>query len=155
MSLTAIVAMDPNRVIGRDGQLPWHLPEDLKTFKKLTTGNPIIMGRTTYESIGRPLPNRRNIVVSTTMSDAPNGTELAASPEAALELVDPELSAFVIGGSALYSAMLPMCDGVYISHVHDCYDGDAWFPEIDQWFVKDRVVEKHDSFDLVYYRKKA
>src|SRR5580765_2157287 len=102
MIISLIVAMSENGVIGRDGRLPWKLPADMARFKALTMGHPIIMGRNTYESIGRPLPGRRNIVLSSRPEFAPTGVEVVPSWEAALELVRGEDEVFVIGGAAVY-----------------------------------------------------
>ena len=154
MKLYAVVAMDPNRLIGAGGQLPWHLPEDLKVFKRITMGSPIIMGRTTYESIGRPLPGRRNIVVSRTWDQAPDGIDHAKSVDDALSLVADNEVAYVIGGTQLYAAMLPHCDGLYISHVHQAYEGDTHFPAFDEQFERDEVIEQFETFDLVSYKRK-
>ena len=152
--LYAVVAMDPNRLIGANGTLPWHLPEDLKIFKKITMGSPIIMGRTTYESIGRPLPGRRNIVVSRSWNEAPDGIEHASSVDDALKMVADAPTAYVIGGTQLYAAMLEQCDGLFVSHVHQSYEGDTYFPEFAHLFDRAETVESYETFDLVRYQKK-
>jgi len=150
-SLKAVVAMASNRVIGKDGQLPWHLPEDLKLFKKLTTGHPILMGRKTYESIGRPLPKRRNIVLSKTWK-APEGVDVEVIQDlddlAALGLGG---DVFLIGGAQVYAALLPRCDEVYLSYIHEPYEGDTYFPPFEDQFELAEVVEKFDEFELRRY----
>jgi dihydrofolate reductase len=144
----AVLAMDPNRVIGKDGGLPWHLPEDLKFFKKLTMGRPIIMGRSTFESIGRPLPGRRNIVLSRTLSqdDAPKGIEVVDSVEA-LSSLDLEGDNFVIGGAGVFSLLLPLCEEVVISHVFKEYPGDTFLPPFEDAFQPPQVIETFDDFE--------
>lgn len=128
--------MARNRVIGRDNALPWRLPADMKHFRELTTGHPVLMGRKTFESLGRPLPNRTNIVVSTDRHYAPPGCLVAHSLDEALALADahvppddPEI--FVIGGEKLYAQMLPRADRLYMTRVETDAEGDARFPEFD------------------------
>ncbi len=128
--LACIVAMSEDRVIGRRGQLPWHVPEDLKRFKALTMGHAIIMGRTTHESIGRPLPGRRNVVVSRTVR-ALAGCEVVDSLEAALASVKGDPLPFVIGGAQLYSAALPLVTTLFLTKLAQRVpDGDAHFPPL-------------------------
>ena len=131
MKVTLVVAHDRARAIGRDGDLPWRLRDDLKHFKRLTMGKPIVMGRTTFESIGRPLPGRRNIVLSRQPDYAPPGVEVVDSPAAAQALIDaPEL--MVIGGAQVYAVFLPQADCIWLSEVDAEIDGaDCWFPELD------------------------
>jgi dihydrofolate reductase len=138
--LELIVAMAANRVIGRGGQLPWHLPDDLKHFKQLTMGHPIIMGRRTCESIGKPLPGRRNIVISATLSAPPHpDVVLARSLDAAISLVGADVG-FIIGGAALYAAAIPRVQRIHVTELDDAIDGDVFFPCLDlsQW----RVIEE-------------
>ncbi len=142
-----IAAIAANGVIGRNGQLAWHLPDDLKHFKALTTGHPVLMGRKTYESIGRPLPNRRNIVVTTTLKQSPHpSVEIAPSLDAALALLNPTDRAFIIGGSALYAAALPLADTLHLTELDEPVEGDAKFPlfERSSWRV---FSESHHSRD--------
>jgi len=130
--LALIAAVGTNRVIGVDGHLPWRLPEDLKRFKALTLGHPVIMGRKTHESIGRPLPGRRNLVVSRQRGLTYAGCEVTSSLEEALALVhgtDP--LPFVIGGEALYAAALPRATRLFLTEVPMAPQGDAYFPELD------------------------
>lgn len=134
-----VVAASTNNVIGVAGELPWRLPEDLRRFKELTMGKPIVMGRRTYESIGRPLPGRRNIVVSRRADLRIDGCELVNSPEAALSLAraggSPEV--MIIGGAQLYKALLPQAMRIHMTRVHTIIEGDAFFPELppDEWQV--------------------
>jgi dihydrofolate reductase len=128
--LACIVAMSEDRVIGRRGQLPWHVPEDLKRFKALTMGHAIIMGRATHESIGRVLPGRRNVVVSRTVTSLP-GCEVYPSLEAALAGVQADPLPFVIGGAQLYAAALPVVTQLFVTKLAQRVpDGDAHFPEL-------------------------
>ena len=132
MSLSIIVAMTDDRVIGRDNKLPWHISEDLKRFKALTMGHPIIMGRKTYESIGKPLPGRHNIVISREPKRSYAGVTVVQSLDAALDAfaaVDTEL--FVIGGAKIYELALPIADRLYLTLIHSKFEGDTFFPEID------------------------
>lgn len=150
-TLKAIVAMASNRVIGKDGGLPWHLPDDLKWFKKLTTGHSIIMGRKTMESIGKALPKRRSIVVSESLDGAPDGYELAPSADAALELVKNEETAFVIGGAQLFETMLPQCEEVYLSLVFKPHEGDVLLPIFEDQFDMTRMLHRDEDFELRHY----
>lgn len=160
--LALIAAMSTNRVIGRDGDMPWHLPEDLAYFKKVTQGRAIIMGRRTWESLGRPLPKRRNIVV--TSHDAANfpGAEVAPSLAAALEMCQSDEIVFCIGGGQLYRAALPMADMLYLTEIQKDIAGDTFFPEVEasQWRVIDRQAQSQQDapvrFEFVtYVRKRA
>ena len=134
MRLSLIVAVAKNRVIGNKNEMPWHLPADFAYFKKITTGHPIIMGRKTFESIGRPLPGRRNIVVSRNPVFRADGVEVVASLELAINACHRE-DAFVIGGATLYAEALPRVDRVYLTEVDAAPDGDTLFPVLDknQW----------------------
>jgi len=130
-----IVAMARNRVIGKDGALPWRLPEDLKRFRSLTMGHPIVMGRKTYDSIGRALPGRRNVVISRQPDLAIEGVETATSLAAALEMTAGADKVFVIGGQQIYQAALPIADRIELTQIDKDFDGDVLFPQIDpaQW----------------------
>ena len=153
--LKAIVAMASNRVIGRDGQLPWHLPEDLKVFRRLTTGHPIVMGRKTYESIGKPLPKRRNIVISRTWK-APEDIDVEVIEDVgAIGSMGLEGDVFVIGGAQIYAALMPQCEEVYLSYVYEEHEGDTHFPEFESDFELAEVVEKFDAFELRRYVRKS
>jgi len=142
--------MASNRVIGKDGKLPWHLPEDFRWFKKLTMGHPIVMGRKTCESIGRPLPGRRNIVLSRQWEDAPEGFELVNSVRA-LEDLGLEEEAFLIGGAVLYEKLLPNCEEFYLSFIFEEYQGDAYFPAFEDQFELKEVLASYSEFELRRY----
>ena len=129
--LTIIVARARNGVIGRDNALPWHLPEDLRHFKRTTTGHAVLMGRRTHESIGRPLPGRRNLVVSRTPGYAPAGVEVFESLPQALQACATDEEVFVIGGAQLYDAALPLADRAIVTEIDIDVDGDARFPALD------------------------
>ena len=147
--LALIAAVAANGVIGRRGQLPWHLPDDLKRFKQLTLGHAIIMGRKTYESIGKPLPGRQNIVVSCTLESPPHpAIELVALLEDAVSLAGRSPSpSFVIGGAVLYAAALPSVDVMHMTELDDAVEGNAFFPQFDksQWRVTDEVRHERDE----------
>jgi dihydrofolate reductase len=135
--LSMIVATADNNIIGKDNDMPWHLPADLAYFKKVTLGKPIIMGRKTFESIGRPLPGRRNIVISRDENYQAEGIDSVTSVEQALALVDGSDGSqgaeeiMVIGGGAIYAHCLPKADRLYITHIKAAIDGDTKFPNYD------------------------
>ncbi len=155
MPLTIIVAMDAARGIGIQNRLPWHLPQDLAWFKRQTSGHPIIMGRKTYESIGRPLPNRRNIVISRNPQWQAAGVETVSSIEAALALIDPHDQhnpVFVIGGAQIYQAALPFTQRLLITEIAQEFDCDAFFPAIDPqiWQETARQPQPKAAFDYTF-----
>jgi len=131
MAVSIIAAIARNGVIGRGNGLPWHLPEDLKRFRQLTWGQAIVMGRKTYESIGRALPGRENIVVTRQAGFAAAGCRIEHSIESALESGDPR-HIFVIGGAALYAAALPLASLLYLTEIQADVEGDAFFPPYDR-----------------------
>lgn len=158
--LSLIAALAQNRVIGIENRLPWKLPEDLAHFKALTLGHPILMGRKTFESLGRPLPGRRNIVITRNADYQPAGCELATSIPAAIELCAEAEEIFFIGGAELYQQVLPLVDRLYLTEVQIEAQGDAWFPEFDRaWFAEisreSQISEKADvlRFDFVVYER--
>ena len=145
MTLSCIAALGENRVIGRGNRLPWHLPHDLRRFKAITMGHPMIMGRKTFDSIGRPLPGRRSIVLSRNPGWAAPGVETAPSLDAALERCTAEEEVFVIGGESLFRESLQRCDRLYLTLVHSTIEGDRFFPEID-WNEWEQIEdERHES----------
>ena len=150
MIISIIAAMDNNRLIGNNNQLPWHLPADFAHFKSVTMGKPIIMGRKTYESIGRPLPGRTNIVLSRNPDTSYEGVECVSSFEDAIALVPDAEEVVVIGGSAIYEMLLPKVNRLYITYVDGVFEGDAWFPDFDQsqWLEKEEVVRESDEKNL-------
>lgn len=130
MLISLIVAMAENRVIGRDNQMPWHLPADLRHFKSVTLGKPVIMGRKTFESIGRPLPGRRNLVISRNTEWQADGVETVNSLDAALALVNAHDEVMIIGGGQLYRDALPLAHRLYLTHIElNVDDADTWFPD--------------------------
>lgn len=145
--ISLIVAAAANNVIGLDGAMPWHLTEDLKRFKKLTMGKPIVMGRLTFESIGKALPGRRNIVITRQADYVADGCEVVASPTAALDATADAREVMVIGGGRIYQQFLPLADKVYLTRVHAEPEGDAFFPALDrhEWQVID--FEDHPAGD--------
>ncbi len=151
--LHAIAAMAANRVIGREGSLPWHLPEDLKSFKRRTLDHPIIMGRATFESLpgGKPLPRRRHIVLTRTLPPTP-GIEIIRRPED-LPNLGIRGDAFVIGGAAVFAAFLPFCHSVILSAIHQAHEGDTFMPEFEDTFTFDEVLEACPDFEVRLYRR--
>ncbi len=145
--LSFIVAMDRNRLIGNNNQLPWHLPADLSHFKQTTMGKPILMGRKTWESIGRPLPGRLNIVLTRTPGLEIDGVEVVHSLPQALALLEPAAELMVIGGSGIYQMLLDKVERIYLTQVDAEFEGDCWFPEIDmgQWQESEVVVHPADE----------
>jgi len=152
--IALIAGLTKNRIIGKDRSLPWHIPEDLRNFKRLTSGHTIIMGRKTYESIGRPLPNRNNIVVSRTM-EAADGIEVCSSFEAAMDKAgQKEGDTFIIGGTSMFAEGLTVADTLYLSWIKKDYEGDTYFPafDINDW----EMTEEKDFDDFVFtaYKRK-
>lgn len=141
--ISLIAAMANNRVIGKDNQMPWHLPADLGHFKAITLGKPVIMGRKTYESIGRPLPGRRNIVISRNGSYKAEGCETAVSLEDAMKLVDEVEELMIIGGGHLYSQAIPLAEKLYLTFIDLDVDGDTQFPQFDHLELTEVKREKH------------
>jgi dihydrofolate reductase len=159
-NLSIIVAVAENNAIGRDNRLLWHISEDLKYFRQITSGHTVIMGRKTFESIGKPLPNRRNIVVSRTLAPQ-SGITVAPSVTDALQLAATDTEAFVIGGGTIYRDTFPLAQKLYITRVHEPYRGDTFFPAIDaaEWQETSRTdfaggaQFPHAFSFLVYVRK--
>ena len=154
-SLTIIVATDANRGIGIENRLPWHLPEDLAHFKRATTGHPIVMGRKTFDSIGRPLPNRRNIVITRNAQWAHAGVESVPSVEAAAALTGADGGeAFIIGGAQIYREALPLAGRLIVTEIAKSFDCDAYFPALDMTQWKETARETHrssdDAFDYAF-----
>jgi dihydrofolate reductase len=158
--LTIIVATDAQRGIGINNTLPWKLPEDLAHFKRMTTGHPIIMGRKTFDSIGRPLPNRRNIVITRNAEWKHDGVEVVGSIESAIALLDGA-EGFVIGGAEIYKQSLQLADQLIITEIAHTFDCDAFFPELDAAEWQETAREEHTSdasglkYAFVTLRRKA
>ncbi|MEM1440725.1 MAG: dihydrofolate reductase [Verrucomicrobiota bacterium] len=152
--IRAVVAMASNRIIGKDGDLPWRLSEDLKWFKKMTVGHPVVMGRKTMESLRGPLPKRRNLVISRNATELPDGFELVGSCEEALERLEGEERISIIGGAQIYREMLPQCDEVLLSYVFHPYEGDTELLPFEADFEMQEVLYHDDDFELRRYVRK-
>jgi dihydrofolate reductase len=153
-----VAAVAANGVIGAAGKLPWRIPEDLRHFKSLTLGHPVIMGRKTWASLGRPLPGRENIVVTRAAGFEAPGAHVATSLDAALALCAGEPVAFVIGGGEIYAAALPLADGMVLTEIGRDFPGDARFPEFDRsrWRETQRKPQTGGDglpFDFVLYER--
>jgi dihydrofolate reductase len=152
--ISIIVAIAKNSAIGKDNQLLWHIPADLKRFKRITSGHQVIMGKLTYESLPfRPLPNRKNIVISDNPRDAFEGCTTVHSIEDAIELCNEHEESFIIGGGSVYRQFLPLCNKLYLTLVHKDFEADTFFPHLDlsQWHQIER--EDHgpdDTNDFSY-----
>lgn len=142
--LTIVVATDLNNGIGINNTLPWRLPEDLAHFKRTTSGHAILMGRKTFESIGRPLPNRRNIVITRNADWQHAGVETATSLQAAAALAG-DAPAFIIGGAQIYAEALPLVDRLIVTRIAGSFDCDAFFPAIDEQHWQETAREEHHS----------
>jgi len=152
MALRAIAAMSLNRVIGKEGKLPWHIPADFQWFKKTTSGHAVLMGRKTYESLGRPLPNRRNLVA--TRASLPHaGVEIVRD----LQAFDPATypcDVWVIGGAEIYRQMLGRCEELYLSMIPRIIEGDTFFPEFEDQFDLVETPLKQPEFEVRRYRRR-
>ena len=147
MIISIIAAMDRNRLIGNKNQLPWHLPADFAHFKSVTMGKPIIMGRKTFDSIGKPLPGRKNVVLSRNPDTCFEGVVCVSSFEEAVVAVSEAEEIMIIGGSTIYEMLLSRVDRLYLTYVDGEFEGDAWFPEVDdnQWLEKESVIRRADE----------
>ena len=159
MTVVLIAAVAANGVIGRDGSLPWHLPEDLAHFKRTTMGQPVIMGRVAFEDIldhlGEPLPGRTNIVLSRSDPDVPDSVRVRRSFPAALEAARdaPGDTIYVAGGASVYERALPDADRLVLTELHEAYDGDVRFPEWDRSVWVERSREPYNDFDIAVYER--
>lgn len=150
-----VVACARNRVIGKDNKLPWHFSEDLKHFKKLTLGSTVLMGRKTFESIGKPLPGRENFVVSRTVKHK-EGVRFFDSIGNAIGAASTEKT-FIIGGAEIYQTTLPYVDGIYLTRIDADYEGDAFYPEVPDEFeevVIEGLRSENPKIDMVFYERK-
>ncbi len=155
MKLAIIAAIANNRVIGREGKLPWHISEDLKRFKRLTTGHAVLMGRKTYESLGKPLANRRNVVVTSTPIA---GAECYNSITSALAALHNQETVFVIGGAQLYSHLFKKADFLYLTFVDRDVEGDVFFPDVLHSIEHEFTLvhrEEHEGFAFADYLRKS
>ncbi len=149
--VSIIVAMDRNRLIGGDGRLPWHLPADLRHFKQTTLGKPVVMGRKTYESIGKPLPDRTNIVVTRDDNYQAPGCITSSSLDQAIQAAGNVEELMIIGGADLYRQAFPRAERLYLTRIDAEFEGDTWFPDFDgnQWKVtaiSDHEVDDRNRF---------
>ncbi len=155
--IKVIVAISKNRVIGDSNKLIWHLPADLKRFKEVTTGHPIVMGRKTYQSIGRPLPNRRNIIITRDEEFEVEGCEVVNSIEEALLLTNSDC--FIIGGGEIYKQSLHLAEQVYMTIIDENFEGDTHFPELDRsWYVSKKEEfssdeKNHYNYSFIFYER--
>ncbi len=163
MQISIIAALTDNYVLGKDNKLIWHLPDDLKNFKRLTSGHPIIMGRKTFESLGKPLPNRTNIVITRNSDMHLTGCLVAHSLKEALQMAQNTGCevVFVIGGGEIYHQTLPLANVLYLTHVHTTLAGDAFFPQFapEEWekteSIHHPVDEKHAfSFEIATWKRR-
>lgn len=144
MKIVLIVAMANNRVIGHEGVMPWHLPEDLKRFKEITMGHPILMGRKTHEAIGRPLPGRQNLILSRDLDFRSPGCQVIHQPQEAMNS-DPDAKClFVIGGAEIYRLFLPYTHSIELTLIHRDFNGDTFFPALDpaEWLETNRSARR-------------
>ena len=147
----AIAAMAENRVIGNQNTIPWHLPEDFKWFKNTTMGASLLMGRKTFESIGRPLPGRQTIILSRSQFSIPNTVTVQTIDS--IEAVATSDTIWVAGGAEIYQLMLPKCSDLYITRVHQKPDGDTFFPKFEDSFTLDTVLESNTQFSVERWKK--
>ncbi len=153
--IVAIFAMASNRVIGKDGDIPWRLSEDWKLFKKTTLGHPIVMGRKTMESLPKRLPGRRSVVISRTLTEAPEGYDWVKTCDGAIDLLKNEKKIFIIGGAQIFAEMLPLCDEVLLSYVFHPFEGDTFLPEFEEGFEMTEVLYKDEDFELRKYVRRV
>jgi dihydrofolate reductase len=161
--ISLLVAMDNNRTIGKNNDLPWYLPADLKYFKKVTMGHPIVMGRKTYESIGRPLPGRENIIITRDKSYDIESAQVVHSIQEAIDVTKDEDEVFVIGGAEIFKQYMPDSDRLYITQIEHDFDGDTFFPEINyaEWKIisKEKGIKDeknpYDYYFMIYDRKEV
>jgi dihydrofolate reductase len=149
----AIVAMAENRVIGCEGKIPWHLPKDLRFFKEITWGKTIIMGRKTHVSIGRPLPGRKNIVISRRQQISPSSEIIyVPEPQTAIRICE-KIDAFVIGGESIYKALLPWCDEIFVTYVTGFPKGDTFFPAFEKEFDTGVTLWENPQMKIVRHSR--
>ncbi|MDO9068323.1 MAG: dihydrofolate reductase [Deltaproteobacteria bacterium] len=149
-----IVAMTRDRVIGLNGRMPWHISDDLKLFKRITLGGTVIMGRTTFQSIGKPLPGRNNIVVSATVKDIPGATVCQTFEEAVKKAEVLGQKIFFIGGASIYRQALAIADAMHVSWVMHKYSGDTHFPKFDMSLWQEKEKNECPEFTHILYQRK-
>ncbi len=160
--VSVIVAVADNGVIGGGGKMPWHISEDLQMFKRVTTGHPVVMGRKTFESLGRPLPGRTNVVITRNPSWVAEGVLTAASLDQAIAMFPPEEEVFIIGGGEIYARAMPRADKLYLTRIYADYEGDVRFPDWnpDEWRLVSSERHHHGAtfphpFEFLIYEKKS
>lgn len=151
MILIGIVAMDPNRGIGYHGKLPWHIPEELKMFRTITFGYPVLMGRKTWESLPKPLEGRRNIVLSHDHDYNAPGAEVIKDFSDLASMVKDNQVVYVIGGLSVYKQCFPIMDSLLVSHIREVHNCDVFFPEFAHLFSIKRLLLECNTFDLLHY----
>jgi dihydrofolate reductase len=149
----AIAAMSENRVIGHGNKIPWHLPEDFKWFKKMTTGQVVVMGRKTFESIGKPLPNRETIVLSRGTFQYPGVRTISSLAQ--IDLTTETRDVFICGGAQIYEQALPLCSDLYLTLVKQTVTGDAFFPPFETQFELDEQLFECPEFKILHYRNRG
>ena len=157
MTIALIVAMAQDRVIGKENAIPWHIPEELQLFKKYTMGHPILMGRKTYESIGKPLPGRTNVIITRDKDFTARGCEVYTDLKAALSRFQDE-KIFVIGGAEIFAQTLDIADELYITHVRKSIAGDTFFPQFDESRFQVTATESFEGeppYTFMHYQKKS
>lgn len=150
MIISLIAAMGKNRTIGKDNSLPWKLPADMKRFKELTSGKPVIMGRKTFESIGRPLPNRKNIIITRDKNYKADNCIIVHSADEAIKAAKGNEEVMIMGGAEIYKQFLPRADRLYLTLIDEEFEGDAYFPEFDKNEWEEVSREEHESDNLRY-----
>ena len=156
MVISIIAAMAENRVIGRGNEMPWEIPSELKRFKEITMGHPVIMGRRTFESIGRPLPGRKNVIITRQMDYSAADSIIVPDLQAALAACEGAKEVFICGGDTVYREAMPMADKIYLTIIDEEFEGDSFFPEIPEDFVEIRrmtVTEDVLPYDMVLYER--
>lgn len=153
--IVLVAAVADNGVIGRDGDIPWRIPEDLRHFRKVTTGHTVVMGRVTFESIGRPLPNRTNVVITRDPRWSAEGVTVVGSIEDALEAASSAPGdVMVMGGAQVYEATLPVADVQILTEVHQTPAGDTYYPAFDRAEWRETRREAHDGYDFVWLERR-
>lgn len=152
MQISLIAAMGKNRIIGKNNSLPWKLPEDMKRFKEITKGKLIVMGRKTFESIGKPLPNRTNIIITHDKNYKADGCVVVYSVEEALKTAKGNEEVMVIGGEQIFKLFLPKADRMYLTFIDEDFEGDAYFPQYnkDEWKEVHREEHKNQQYKFVF-----
>lgn len=160
--ISLIWAMDENRVIGKNNQLPWHLPEDLKFFKRVTMGHPVAMGRKTHESIGRALPGRENIIITTNKEYKSEECTVVYSIEELIQYIkEKDEEVFIIGGAEIFREVLPKADKLYLTQIQSQFEGDTFFPDVnmEEWVLESQEIglkDEKNPYDyefLIYVRR--